>query len=162
KTWDLFQQYPEVFAGIMPASALFPVYTTFYGEAVPKEKLNFTVPVPMFYSGGEKSPLPELPNQAPTCVERAVYAAQVNKVKAKFADLSYDDRDSWEDHFWGIKGDRVEQIYDPSRDSTLTVRYYDSEDGVCRTAFASVSGQMHECRQHTNENAWKFVSQFTR
>ena len=35
-----------------------------------------------------------------------------------------------------------------------------SEDGVCRTALASVSGQVHECRQHTNENAWKFLSQF--
>ena len=40
--------------------------------------------------------------------------------------------------------------------------YYDSEDGVCRTAFASISEQVHECRHHTNENAWKFISQFTR
>ena len=55
-----------------------------------------------------------------------------------------------------------EKIFDEERNSTLTVRYYDSEDGVCRTAFASVSGQVHECRHHTNENAWKFISQFTR
>ena len=52
------------------------------------------------------------------------------------------------------------EIYDKTRDSYLTIRYYDSEDGVCRTAFASVSGQGHECRYHTNENAWRFISQF--
>jgi hypothetical protein len=40
------------------------------------------------------------------------------------------------------------------------VNYYASDDGVCRTAFASVSGQMHECRHHTCENAWKFISRF--
>ena len=32
---------------------------------------------------------------------------------------------------------------------------------MCRTALASVSGQQHECRMHSCENAWKFVSQFT-
>ena len=31
KTWDLYQEYPQVFAGVMPCSALFPVYTTFFG-----------------------------------------------------------------------------------------------------------------------------------
>ena len=61
-----------------------------------------------------------------------------------------------------MKPDRVEKIKDESRGSTLTIRYYDSEDGVCRTAFASISEQVHECRQHTNEAAWKFISQFSR
>ena len=56
----------------------------------------------------------------------------------------------------------VEKIYNESRDSYLTINYFDSEDGVCRTAFASVSNQVHECRQHTCENAWKFISQFRR
>ena len=63
---------------------------------------------------------------------------------------------------WGLSGDRTEKVYDPSRGSTLTIQYYDSEDGVCRTAFASVSGQVHECRKHSIENAWKFISRFTR
>ena len=58
--------------------------------------------------------------------------------------------------------DREEKIKDETRGSTLTIRYYDSEDGVCRTAFASISEQVHECRQHTNEAAWKFISQFSR
>ena len=57
-------------------------------------------------------------------------------------------------------GDRIEKISDPTRDATLTVHYFDSEDGVCRTAFASVSNQIHECREHSMENAWKFISQF--
>ncbi|MBQ7990218.1 MAG: hypothetical protein IJ251_04105 [Oscillospiraceae bacterium] len=162
KTWDLFQQYPEVFAGVMPASALFPVYTTFYGEPVPESSLNRDVPLPVFYSGGEDSHLPELPFQNETCLERAVYAAGVNRVKARFDSLRFADRDSWDDRIWGIKGDRVEKLYDPDRDSTLTVNYYDSEDGICRTAFASVSGQVHEFRLHSARAAWDFISKFTR
>ena len=161
KSWDCFQEYPELFAGIMPTSALFPVYTTFYGKPV-TDKLNKTVPVPVFYSGGEESPLPELPFQAPTTLERVQYVAEVNKLKKDFGSLSIDGKDAWEDKIWGVPGDRIEKIPDPSRGSVLTVHYYDSEDGVCRTAFASVSGQQHECRHHSCENAWKFISQFTR
>lgn len=161
KSWDCFQEYPEVFAGLMPASALFPVYTTFFGTPV-TDRLNKTVPVPVFYSGGEESPLPELAFQAPTCLERVQYVAEVNRLRKKFDSLRFENRDAWEDPTWGVPGDRIEKIPDPSRGSVLTVHYYDSEDGVCRTAFASVSGQMHECRQHSMENAWKFISQFRR
>ena len=164
KTWDLFQEYPDLFAGVMPASALFPVYTTFWGQPVPADKLNKTVPVPVFYSGGELSPLPELACQKDTCLERVQYVAEVNHLKkAKdFAALSIDEKEKWEQPLWGIPGDRTEKIPDPSRGSILTVHYYDSEDGVCRTAFASIDNQAHECRRHTNEAAWKFVSRFTR
>ena len=160
KTWDLYQEYPRIFAGLMPASALFPVYTTFFGEPV-TEKLNKTVPVPVFYSGGEESHLPELPCHAATALERVQYVAEVNRLKKPLGTLSFEEKDAWEDRIWGLPGDRVEKIFDPSRGSTLTVHYFDSEDGVCRTAFASVSGQVHECRQHSCENAWKFISQFT-
>ena len=161
KTWDCYQEYPQVFAGLMPASALFPVYKSFFGAPV-TENLNKTVPVPVFYSGGEESHLPELPCQADSAVERVQYVAEVNQLKKDFSGLNIAEKDSWEDPIWGIAGDRVEKVYDPSRGSTLTIRYYDSVDGVCRTAFASVSGQIHECRQHSCENAWKFISQFTR
>ena len=85
----------------------------------------------------------------------------MNRCKAKF-DVKYEEKETWADPIWGVSGDRVEKVYDESRGSTLTIHYFDSEDGVCRTAFASVSGQVHECRQHTCENAWKFISQFTR
>ncbi len=160
KTWDMYQEYPYYFAGLAPASALFPVKNNPFGQPL-GDKLNMTVPVPMFYSGGEDSHLPELPFQAESGIERIQYAAEVNKCKTRF-DLSYDNKDNWDDPIWGFPGDRVEKIYDESRGSYLTINFFDSEDGVCRTAFASVSGQGHECRHHTCENAWKFISQFTR
>ncbi|MDE5747427.1 MAG: hypothetical protein K2I21_07600, partial [Acetatifactor sp.] len=160
KTWAMFQEYPEIFAGLAPASALFPMKDDPFGLFC-GDRLNMTMPVPIFYSGGEDSPLPELPCQADSASERILYAAQVNQLKKKFA-FSYDEKEEWADPIWGIPGDRVEKLYDESRGSYLTIHYYDSEDGVCRTAFASVSGQVHECRHHTCENAWKFISQFTR
>ncbi|SDX84026.1 hypothetical protein SAMN02910264_00832 [Ruminococcaceae bacterium YAD3003] len=159
KTWDLYQEYPEILAGIMPCSALFPVYTTFFGKPV-TDRLNKTVSVPVFYSGGEKSHLPELPFQGEACVERVKYVAEVNKLKKSFADVDFENKDNWENPVWGIPGDRVDTFYDETRDATLTVNYFDSEDGVCRTAFAGVSNQIHECREHSIETAWKFISQF--
>ena len=161
KTWDLYQEYPEILAGIMPASALFPVYTTFFGKPV-TDRLNKTVAVPVFYSGGEKSHLPELPFHADSSLERVKYVAEVNKLKKSFADVSFENKENWEDPIWGIPGDRIEKQYDQTRDATLTIHYFDSEDGVCRTAFSSVSNQIHECRQHSIECAWKFISQFRR
>ena len=163
KTWDCFQEYPELFAGFMPCSALFPVYTTFFGKPA-TDRLNRTVPCAVFYSGGEESPLPELPFQGPACLERVQYVAEVNRLKKAeaFKNASFGRKEDWEEAKWVVPGDRIEKIPDPSRGSTLTIHYYDSEDGVCRTAFAGVSGQQHECRQHSCENAWKFVSQFTR
>lgn len=160
KTWAMFQEYPEIFAGLAPASALFPMKDDRFGLSS-GDRLNMTVSVPMFYSGGENSHLPELPCQADSASERILYAAQVNQLKKKF-NVSYDEKENWADPIWGVPGDRVEKLYDESRGSYLTIHYYDSEDGVCRTAFASVSGQVHECRLHTCENAWKFISQFTR
>ena len=160
KTWEMFQQYPNVFAGLAPASALFPVRNNPFSPDL-GDKMNTTVAVPIFYSGGEKSHLPELPFQAESGFERIQYAAQVNKLKKTF-DVKFEDKENWEDPVWGVKGDRVEVLHDDARDSNLTVHYFDSEDGVCRTAFASIDNQVHECRHHTNETAWKFISQFTR
>lgn len=161
KTWDLYQEYPEVFAGLMPASALFPVYTTFFGEPVTAD-LNKTVSVPVFYSGGEKSHLPELPFQADTSLERVQYVAEVNDLKKDFSAVKFEDKDSWENPIYGLSGDRVEKLHDENRGSVLTVNYFDSKDGVCRTAFASVDNQVHEFRQHSCETAWEFISKFTK
>lgn len=161
KSWDLFQEYPDVFAGLMPASALFPPRQNLFFEDI-GDRVNETVSVPIFYSGGEESPLPELPFQAKQCLERIQYAARVNKCKERFTDIDFENRDTWEDKIYGKKGDRIEALHDDSRCSDLTIRYYDSEDGICRTAFASISSQQHECRQHTCEQAWKFISQFRR
>lgn len=161
KTWDMYQQYPEIFAGLAPASALFPVKTGVFGGQPASDRLNMTVPVPLFYSGGEQSHVPELPRQADSAVERVQYAAEVNQLKKKF-DIRFEEQEKWENPLWGVSGDRVETIHDDSRGSDLIIHYYDSEDGVCRTAFASITGQAHEFRRHTCENAWKFISQFTR
>ena len=128
----------------------------------PVDKVNEDTPVPVFYSGGEESPLPELPFQADTALGRVQYAAKVNRLKKDFGSLKFEDREKWENKIWGLNGDRTEKIYDESRGSYLTINYFDSEDGVCRTAFASISGQQHECRRHTCENAWKFISGVTR
>lgn len=161
KTTDMFMEYPEGFAGLAPCSALFPVKDNQWSHPI-DGRINQDIPVPIFYSGGEESPLPELPFQADTCLERAQYFARVNRLKADFGSLKYEDRDKWADKIWGIPGDRTERIYDETRDSYLTVNYYDSDDGVCRTAFASVSGQQHECRHHSVEHAWRFISRLTR
>lgn len=160
KTWDLYQQYPEVFAGMAPCSALFPMKDNPFAP-IDLDKINHSISVPMFYSGGEESPLPELPCQAESCLDRVQYVAEVNKLKNTF-DTKYEDKDKWENPIYGFFGDRVEKIYDETRDSYLTVNYFDSTDGVCRTALASVSKQSHECRHHSCENAWKFISRFER
>lgn len=160
KTWDMYQEYPEVFAGLMPCSALFPVKENMFGKSL-KDGINETIPVPVFYSGGEMSPLPELPFHAETCLDRVQYVASTNKLVNKF-DVTYADKDSWADPKWGVTGDRVEKFYDEERDAYLTVNYFDSEDGICRTAFAGVSNQQHECRYHSCECAWEFISKFTK
>ena len=108
------------------------------------------------------SHLPELPCHAATCLERVQYVARVNRLTAPLDTVSFGEKAGWADPIWGLSGDRVEKGADPAGGSTLTIHYFNSEDGVCRTAFASVSGQVHECRQHSCENAWLFISQFRR
>jgi len=160
KTWDLFQEYPEVFAGLAPMSATFEVGLNLYGKPAPKA-INRNTPVPVFYAGGEITPLPELPFQAQKCIDRVKYVFEVNKVKTPY-NVTLENKENWEDPVYGVCGDKTEKYFDESRNSTLTVRFFESDDGITRTAFASVSGQGHECREHTCEQAWKFLSAFSR
>ena len=160
KSWDLFQEYPDVFAALAPMSATFEVGLNVYGKPAPKA-INQSVPVPVFYAGGEITPLPELPFQAEKCLDRMKYVFAVNRVKKPLA-VCFEDKDAWEHPIFAVNGDRVEKIHDPARDAVLTVHYFESEDGICRTAFASIDNQGHECREHTCEQAWKFMSEFTR
>ena len=160
KSWDCFQEYPEVFAGLAPMDATFEVGLNVFGKPAPVD-INRDIPVPVFYAGGEITPLPELPFQAEKCWDRMRYVFEVNKVKKPY-DVTFEDQASWSNKIWGIDGDRTERFYDKERDAYLTVQYFDSTDGVCRTAFGSISGQGHECRRHTCEEAWKFISKFTR
>ena len=159
KSWDLFQEYPEVFAALAPMDATFEVGLNLYGQPAPA--LNRDVPVPVFYAGGEITPLPELPFQAEKCLDRIRWVFEVNRVRKPY-DVRFGEQASWENPIWGVNGDSAERIDDPSRGSVLTVQYFASTDGVVRTALASVSGQGHECREHTCEHAWRFMSRFTR
>ena len=77
-------------------------------------------------------------------------------------EVKLENKDSWENKIWGINGDEVEQSYDESRDATLTMQKFRSTDGRILSVFASISGQGHDCREHTCEHAWQFMSQFTR
>lgn len=164
KTWDMIQEYPQVLAAAAPMDATFEVGCNVYGNKVEKE-INTTVPVPVFYAGGEVTPLPELPFQAQKCLDRMAYTLLLNN--AELADryeeeVKLENKDKWENKIWGINGDEVETSYDESRDATLTMQKFRSTDGRILSVFASISGQGHDCREHTCEHAWNFMSQFTR
>ena len=160
KTWDLYQEYPETFAGMAPMDATFDVGFNLYGQKLSKE-YNQDITVPVFYAGGEATPLPELPFQEQKCLDRMAYVLRVNKCTSDY-NVSLSDKDNWANPIWGIDGNRVEKIYDESRQSTLTIQYFDSAPGQCYSAFASISDQGHECRYHTCEYAWRFISRFRR
>ena len=160
KTWDMLQEYPDVFAALAPMGATVEVgHNVYFGESPVAP--NREKPVPVFYSGGEVTPLAELPFQSEKCVDRVRYVFEVNQVVTAY-NAQYDDRGQWGNPIWGIDGDRIERLDDPSRGSVLTIHYFTSADGVERTAFGSVSGQGHECREHTCEQAWRFMSRFSR
>jgi len=158
KSWDFCQEYPERFAALAPMDATFDKDMNFFGK--PAIRVNHEISVPIFYAGGEITPLPELPFQAEKCTDRIQYVFDLNKAKTKYG-IKFEDRDKWVNPIWGIDGDRVEKLYDETRNSTLTINYFESEDGVERIALASISDQGHECRQHTCEQAWLFMSKFS-
>ncbi len=159
KSWDLYQEYPEAFAALAPMDATFEVGLNVYGQPAPKP-INRGVPVPVFYAAGEQTPLPEMPCQAEKCADRARYVFEVNQVKKPYG-CAFEARENWAEPFWGVPGDRIRKIPDPSRGAVLTLHEYDSRDGVCRTVFAGVDNQGHECREHTCEQAWQFMKQFS-
>ncbi len=164
KTWDLIQEYPEVLAAAAPMDATFDVGCNVYGNKVEKG-INTTVPVPVFYAGGEVTPLPELPFQAQKCLDRMAYVLMLNNAEAAERyeeEITLENKETWENKIWGINGDEVETSYDQSRDATLTMQKFKSTDGRVLSIFASISGQGHDCREHTCEYAWNFMSQFTR
>lgn len=165
KTWDLFQEYPEVFAALAPMDATFDMGLNLYGK--PSRgyhgtgKINENVSVPVFYAGGEVTPLPELPFQAEKCLDRMRYVLKVNRCTSEY-DVRFEDRENWKDKIWGIGGDRIQKIKDESRSAILTLNYFESESKKIITVFGSVDNQGHECRYHTCEYAWRFMSRFRR
>lgn len=160
KSWDMIQEYPSILAAAAPMDATFEVGLNVFGEPM-KGELNTTVSVPVFYAGGAITPLPELPFQAQKCLDRQKYIMELNKVKAKY-DVKLEDAANWANPIWGIDGDKQYSALDPDRRGVLNIELFDSEDGRCISAFASISNQGHECRKHTCENAWRFMRNFRR
>ncbi len=159
KSWDIFQEYPKMVAGVAPMSATFEVGLNVFGQET--GPINQDIVVPTFYVGGAVTPLPELPFQAQKCIDRVKYVFDVNNVVASY-DVTLEDKDNWKNPIYGIDGDTVYHIDDPSRGSVLTINLFESENGHCYTIFGSVDNQGHEVRHHSCENAWKFLSQFRR
>lgn len=160
KTWDFVQEYPGVLAACAPNDATVEIGENVYFQKTNKE-VNTTVPVPIFYTGGEVTPLAELPFQEPKCLHRMDYALKLNKAVAKY-DVKFEDKENWPNKIWGIDGDIVLKKYDESRDATLTMNLFRNAEGKIYNVFGSISGQGHDCREHTNEHAWQFMSQFSR
>lgn len=160
KSWDMMQEYPKYFAAVAPMDATFEVGSNAWGQ--PALRLNKETVLPVYYVGGEKTPLPELPFQAQKCVDRMGYVFEVNHVVTKY-EVSYEKQEDWKNPIWGIDGDTVVKVPSPERaGSILTLNLFYSENGHCYTVFGCVNDQQHEVRHHTCENAWKFLSQFRR
>lgn len=160
KTWDIIQEYPELIAAAAPMDATFEVGDNLYGNHV-EGGINKKIPVPTFYAGGEITPLPELPFQAKKCYDRMKYILELNGAVKPY-DISFEDQSNWENIIWGINGDETTTSYDESRGSTLTLQAFKNKDGKIYNVFGSISGQGHDCREHTCEHAWQFMSQFMR
>lgn len=159
KSWDLFQEYPGLFAGIAPMDATFPVGTNVYAK--PVEEINEDTVLPVFYVGGEDSPLPELPFHEEKCLERMKYVLHVNDANNQ-PDITFEQKDEWINPIMGINGDEIRTAKDDITGSVLTMHFFESTNGCCYSVFAGASKQQHEMRHLNCQNAWKFLKEFRR
>ncbi len=160
KCWDLYEQYPDVFAGLAPMDASSVVGTDSYEN--PVENVNSDTLVPLFYVGGETSPLEELPFQSEKVTERIRQVFNVNNIVTPY-EAEFSDAENWTNKIWGIDGDITYEITDTVfTDSVLTVQLFKSEDGHYYTALASASNQAHDIYARNSWAAWDFLSQFSR
>ena len=159
KSWDLFQEYPSAFAAVAPMDATFEVGLNVFAQ--PVEPYNQETILPVFYVGGEDSPLPELPFQEPKCLDRLAYVLRVNRAKTQNHER-FDAQENWKNKIYAIDGDVICQASDELTGSTLTMHLFESENGCCYSVFGSASKQSHEMRWLNCENAWKYLSQFSR
>ena len=160
KTWDLIQEYPDLLAAAAPMEATVDVGENVYFQKTGKE-INTAVSVPVFYAAGEVTPLAEMPCQEQKCINRMEYILKLNKTKAEY-NIKMEDKDKWQNKFWGINGDETVKDYDATRNATLTMEKFKDINGKFTTVFASISGQGHDCREHTCRHAWDFMKQFSR
>ncbi len=160
KSWDMMQEYPKVFAAVAPMCATYEVGLNTSGE--PAIRVNREELLPVFYVGGEQSPLPELPFQAVKCLDRMKYVLELNQCK-KQNPYSFEDQSHWENKIYGISGEVTLQSRNPDRqDSVLTLELFESGNGKLYTVFGSVSDQQHEVRMHSCEHAYRFMNLFSR
>ena len=160
KSWDLFQEYPEKFAAVAPMDATFDVGLNASGEPAPH--VNRSTMLPVFYAGGEITPLPELPFQELKCLNRMKYVCQVNQTDIQSL-AEFDRQELWEDPIWSVRGNyRIELVNRERENSVLTLNLFTTGKDHCYCIFACVGNQGHEVRYHTCENAWKFLSDFRR
>lgn len=160
KSWDLFQEYPEKFAAVAPMDATFDVGLNASGEPAPR--VNRSTMLPVFYAGGEITPLPELPFQELKCLNRMKYVCQVNQTDIQSL-AEFDRQELWEDPIWSVRGNyRIELVNRERENSVLTLNLFTTGKDHCYCIFACVGNQGHEVRYHTCENAWKFLSDFRR
>ena len=161
KSWDLFEQYPQVFAGLAPMDATNELGQDSYGK--PVENMNKDLLTPVFYVGGTESPLPEMPFQAPKCIDRVRYTFDVNKVVTAY-EVTPENQAEWANPIWGISGDLTYNVTDRKAflDSTLEVNLFASEDGKYYTALADATKMSHEVYARNSWAAWDFLSQFSR
>lgn len=160
KSWDMFQEYPEKFAAVAPMDATFDVGLNASGEPAPR--VNRSTLLPVFYAGGEITPLPELPFQELKCLNRMKYVCEVNQTDIRSL-AEFDRQELWEDPIWSVKGNyRIELVNHERENSVLTMNLFTTGKDHCYCIFACVGNQGHEVRHHTCENAWKFLSEFRR
>lgn len=170
KSWDLFEQYPEVFAGIAPMDASFEPGIDSYGN--PVENVNEDVIVPIFYVGAENSFGAELPAHALLDGETITNGSLLNRIPQVFSvnqvnkeyNVELTDKENWENKAWGISGDISYTVTDKDdfTNSVLTANLFQSKDGKYYTALADSSVQGHEILSRNNWAAWDFLSQFSR
>lgn len=160
KTWDMFQEYPKRFAAVAPMDATVDVGENVFFQKVNKE-INQEVILPVFYVGGEETPLPELPFQAEKCLNRMAYVLKVNKAVNPY-NVKFKKQDKWKNKYFGVEGDSITYDTDTDKGSRLTMHHFISEDGNYYSVFASASRQQHEMRHLNCENAWRFMTRFSR
>ena len=160
KTWDIIQEYPNLVAAAAPMDATVDIGENVYFGKINKP-VNTTVSVPIFYAAGEKTPLAELPYQEQKCINRMAYALKLNGAQKEY-NVKLEEKDIWQNKLWGIEGDYTSAVVDPARKGKLTFNYFTRPDGKCWNIFAGIDNQGHECRPHTCEYAWRFLSCFSR
>ena len=153
KSWQLGENYPELFAGIVPMDAV--------TEAPAQVK---DVIIPTFYVAGEEDGLLVFPHQQAFGAEEAAegngdYTLQtilaLNNVEYKGFDASLSP-------LWGMTFDETYTVDSENGKHTVTVNTLKSADGNTYTALASTSHQSHAVLEVNTQAAWDFLSKFSR